>query len=171
MESQENHVREQADRFGLNDRIVLHGRVPRRETLSAVKGASLAVVITTIDEQGSSEELGMVTGKIFEAIGLGTPVLLITPNGSDAAAITAPTGLVKSFTGADIQGMASFLKDVIRGETPRPNNVEVVSWPTISKSLDMVLRNAISSNAYVLTGSEGTFEGLTSSPKATAVEN
>ncbi len=169
--SQEQHVRDQADRFGLNDRIVLHGKVTRGETLSAVKGASLAVVITTIDEQGSSEELGMVTGKIFEAIGLGTPVLLITPKGSDAAAITAPTGLVKSFTGADIQGMALFLKDVIRGETPRPNNVEVVSWPTLSKSLDMVLRNAISSNADVLTGSEGAFEGLTSSPKATAVEN
>ena len=57
-----------------------------------------------------------MTGKIFEAIGVGTPVLLIAPKGSDAATTTEPTGLVKSFLGADIQGMASFLKDVVDGQ-------------------------------------------------------
>jgi glycosyltransferase involved in cell wall biosynthesis len=139
----ENHVREQAERLGLNDRIVLHGTVSRGEALSAVKGASLAVVIGSIHEQGSLEEKGMVPGKIFEAIGVGTPVLLITPNGSDATALTAPTGLVKSFTGTDIQGMTLFLKDVIHGHAPNANNVEVVSWKTIAKSLDTVLRNAV----------------------------
>jgi len=141
---QEKHVREQADQFGLNDRIVLHGKVPRHEALSAVKGAKLAVVITSIDEQGSLADKGMVTGKIFEAIGAGTPVLLIAPNGSDAITTTAPTGLVKSFTGTDIQGMASFLKDVIAGQAPHRNYVEAVSWTSIAKSLDAVLRNAIS---------------------------
>ena len=141
---EEHHVREQANQIGLNDRIVLHGRVPRREALSAVKGAKLAVVITSIDEQGSLADRGMVTGKIFEAIGAGTPVLLIAPNGSDATTTTAPTGLVKSFTGTDIPGMASFLKDVICGWAPNPNNVEGVSWRTIAKSLDTVLRKAIS---------------------------
>jgi glycosyltransferase involved in cell wall biosynthesis len=141
---QENHVREQADRFGLNDRIVLHGRVPRSEALSAVKGANLAVVVTSVDEQGSLEDKGIVTGKIFEAIGVGTPVLLITPNGSDATAITETTGLVKSFTGTEIQGMASFLKDVVCGRALKPKNIEACAWTTISKSLDAVLRKAIS---------------------------
>jgi glycosyltransferase involved in cell wall biosynthesis len=146
---QENHVREQADRFGLNDRIVLHGRVPRCEALSAVKGASLAVVITSVDEQGSLEDRGIVTGKIFEAIGVGTPVLLITPNGSDATAITETTGLVKSFTGTEIQGMASFLKDVVCGRAPKPKNIEACAWATLSKNLDAVLRKAISVTTHV----------------------
>ena len=146
---QEQHVREQADRFGLNDRIVLHGRVSRQEALSAVKGASLAIVITSIDEQGSLVDKGIVTGKIFEAIGLGTPVLLIAPNGSDATAITANTGLVKGFTGTDIQGMVSFLKDVVCGRAPKPKNIEVCAWTTISKNLDAVLRNAISVTTHV----------------------
>ncbi len=114
----EHHVREQAERFGLNDRIVLHGRVSQREALSAVKGASLAVVITSIEDEGTLEDKGIVTGKIFEAIGVGTPVLLIAPKGSDATTTTAATGLVKSFVGTDIHGMASFLKDVIRGKVP-----------------------------------------------------
>ena len=145
----ETHVREQADRFGLNDRIVLHGRVPRCEALSAVKGASLAVVVTSVDEQGTLEDKGIVTGKIFDAIGVGTPVLLIAPTGSDATSITEATGLVKSFTGTDIQGMASFLKDVVCGQAPKPENIEVCSWTTLSKNLDAVLRKAISGTTHV----------------------
>jgi glycosyltransferase involved in cell wall biosynthesis len=140
---QEQHVREQAVRFGLSDRIALHGNVSRHEALSAVKGARLAVVITSIEEQGSLENRGVVTGKIFEAIGLGTPVLLIAPNGSDATAITATTGLVTGFSGTDIQGMASFLKNVVCGQAPKPKNIELCSWTTISKTLDAVLRKAI----------------------------
>lgn len=143
-----NHVREQAAQIDLNDRIVLHGKVPRHEALSAVKGASLAVVIVSIEEQASSDMAGMVPAKIYEAIGLGTPVLLIAPNGSDATTVTAPTGLVKSFTAGDTQGMASYVKSVIRGEVPKSENVDAFSWRTIGRNLDAVLREAVSSNGH-----------------------
>jgi glycosyltransferase involved in cell wall biosynthesis len=144
----ENHVREEADRLGLNDQVVLHGRVSQREALSAVKGASLAVVITSIEEEGTLGEKGIVTGKIFEAIGVGTPVLLIAPEGSDATTTTETTGLVKSFLGTDIQGMATFLKDVVHGQVPEAKNVEVFAWANIVKKLDGVLREAISSTTH-----------------------
>jgi len=147
--TEETHVREEADRFGLIDRVVLHGGVPRREVLSAVKGARLAVVITSVNEQESLEDKGIVTGKIFEAIGLGTPVLMIAPSGSDAIAITETTGLVKSFSGTDIQGMASFLKDVACGQAPKPKNIEACSWTSLSKKFDAVLRKAISVATHV----------------------
>lgn len=141
--AQQAHVREEAARFGLNDRIVLHGRVPRHEALSAVKGASLALVIASNDEQGLLKDKGIIPSKIFEAIGLGTPVLFIAPLGSDATVLLAPTGLVKSFTGAEIQGMASFLKDVVCGEGPHPKNSEICSWTSISKNLDTILRGCL----------------------------
>ena len=141
-----NHVREQAAQMDLNDRIVLHGKVPRHEALSAVKGASLAVVIVSIEEQASSDMAGMVPAKIYEAIGLGTPVLLIAPNGSDASTVTASIGSVKSFTASDTQGMASYVRSVIRGEVPRSENNEACSWETIGRNLDAVLREAVSSN-------------------------
>ncbi len=139
----ESHVRGEADRFGLSDRIVFHGRVPRREALSAVKGASLAVVITSVAEQETLGDKGIVTGKIFEAIGLETPVLLIAPVGSDARAITEPTGLVRSFAGTEIQGMVSFLKDVVCGQVPQAKNIEICSWTAISKNLDSLLRSVV----------------------------
>ncbi len=145
---QEDHVREEAVRFGVNDRVVLHGKVPRHEALSAVKGASLAVVVVSVEEQASSEMLGMVPAKIYEAIGLGTPVLLIAPSGSDATALLTPTGLVRSFTGSQIEEMASFLTDVISGQTPQPKNTELFSWTTISKHLDTLLRRSMTSRSF-----------------------
>nr|WP_281722841.1 glycosyltransferase [Nitrosomonas nitrosa] len=143
--AQEDHVREQAVRFGLNDRIVLHGRVSRQEALSAVKGANLAVVITSVEEEKTLEDKGIVTGKIFEAIGLATPVLLIAPLGSDARDITEPTGLVRSFVGTEIQGMVSLLQGVIRGQVPQLRNIELCSWTTMSKKLDAILRECMTS--------------------------
>lgn len=139
----EKHVREQADRFQLSERVVFHGRVPRAEALSAVKGASLALVITSVAEEATLDDKGIVTGKIFEAVGLATPVLLIAPEGSDASVITASTGLVKSFRGSEIQGMASFLEDVVHGQALQPRNIESCSWAGISQSLDALLRGAL----------------------------
>ncbi len=139
----ENHVCEQADRLGLADRVVFHGQVSRQEALSAVKGANLAVVITSVAEEETLEDKGIVTGKIFEAVGLATPVLLIAPRGSDASAITASTGLVKSFRGGEIQEMAAFLADVVCGKVPQPRNNESCSWTTISKNLDSLLRECM----------------------------
>ncbi len=144
---QEDHVREVAVRFGLSDRVVLHGRVPRHEALSAVKGASLAVVIVSVEEQASSEMLGMVPAKVYEAVGLGTPVLLIAPLGSDVTALIAPTGLSQSFTGAQTEGIASFLREVVSGKVPQPKNTESFSWTTISKNLDTLLRGAVTGNS------------------------
>lgn len=139
---QEDYVRQQAAQYGLTDRVVLHGRVPRREALSAVKGASLALVISSIYEQSPLIDKGTIPGKIFEAIGLGTPVLLIAPLDSDATTLLAPTGLGKSFTGSDAQGMVSFLKDVVCGRDPQQKNIENCSWATLSKKLDAILRSA-----------------------------
>ena len=146
--AQEDHVRQQAAHYGLSDRIVLHGRVPRREALSAVKGANLAVVISSVYERSLLKDKGIIPAKIFEAIGLGTPVLLIAPPGSDATALLAPAGLVKSFTGADTQGMVSFLKDMVCGRVPQPRNIEICSWTTLSKNLNAVLRGCLTSTTY-----------------------
>lgn len=140
---QEDYVRQQAAQYGLTDRIVLHGRVPRREALAAVKGANLALGISSIYEQSQLIDKGTIPGKIFEAIGLGTPVLLIAPLGSDATALLTPTGLVKSFTGSDTQGMVSFLQDVVCGRASQPKNVESCSWTTLSKNLDVILRGCL----------------------------
>jgi glycosyltransferase involved in cell wall biosynthesis len=128
-------VLEEASRAGAADLVEIHGQRPRREVLSAVKGASLAVVVASVRAASGLAERGIVTGKLFEALGLGTPVLLVAPAASDAADILARTGGGRSFVGEDVEGMARFMADVERA--PRPDDgCEQYSWTALGARLD-----------------------------------
>jgi glycosyltransferase involved in cell wall biosynthesis len=138
-----DHVGEEAQRFGLLDRVVLHGGVPRSQALSAIRGAGVAVVITSVFESASLEDKGIVTGKVFEILGLETPILLVAPSGSDARLVIENAGSAKGFTGSDAEGMASFLTDVMLGRSSEPTRVSTYAWTSIGNSLDAILRAAV----------------------------
>lgn len=137
-----NHVRGEAERFGVTEQVVLHGNVSRAEALAAVKGAGVAVVITSVAEEATLEEKGIMTGKVFEPLGLGTPILLVAPPGSDVEILTEITGLARRFTGSDVTGIASFLAETISGQAVEPKNLDRYAWTNIAKRLDAVLRDA-----------------------------
>jgi glycosyltransferase involved in cell wall biosynthesis len=118
---QEDHVRGEAKRYGVEDLVILHGQVPRGHVLSAVRGAHVSVVITSISEEDGLGERGIVPGKIFENLGLGTPILLIAPPESDVGRIVVTTAGGRRFSGSDIDGMASFLRESIDGNAPQSN--------------------------------------------------
>lgn len=141
---QEDHVCKEATRFGVSDQVVLHGMVSRAEALSAVGGADIAVVITSLAGEGTLADRGMVTGKVFEALGLKTPILLVTPSGSDAEVVAQTTGLARSFPGNDIDGMASFLREeMISGKALEPRNLNAFAWTHIARKLDTILRGLL----------------------------
>jgi glycosyltransferase involved in cell wall biosynthesis len=139
----QEHVVEEAKQAGVSEHVVLHGQVSRAEAFSAVKGANVAVVITTVLDEASKEEQGIVTGKIFEAVGLGTPILLICPSGSDAESVIRETGLGQAFRGSDVDGIAGFLRDLIAGHAIRSENLAEYSWANIGKRLDRILRGVL----------------------------
>jgi hypothetical protein len=121
----------------------VHGRVPRPQALSAVKGGDVAVVITSVVDRATPEDNGVVTSKIFEAVGLRTPTLLIAPVESDANAVAEITGLVRSFTATDVDGIASFLRDMIGGHSLEPKDPAAYAWENLVSGLDRVLHKAI----------------------------
>jgi glycosyltransferase involved in cell wall biosynthesis len=142
---QDDHVREEARRFGVTERVVLHGNVPRAEALAAVKGAGIAVVITSIGEGATIAERGIMTGKVFEPLGLGTPILLVAPPGSDVEILAKTTGIARRFAGSDVAGIVSFLAETMSGWPFEPKNLDAYAWTNIAKQLDTVLRKAIAS--------------------------
>jgi glycosyltransferase involved in cell wall biosynthesis len=137
---QEDHVREEAQRFGVMERVVLHGSVPRAEALSAVRGAAVAVVITSVTTETTLEDLGIVPAKLFETLGLGTPILLIAPSGSDIESIVETTGLACCFAGSNNDGMVSFLVNMMHGWAPQLKDREMYAWPNIVRKMDFILR-------------------------------
>jgi glycosyltransferase involved in cell wall biosynthesis len=141
--SQENHVREEARRFGVMDRVVLHGVVPRSEALSATRGAEVVVVITSVAQESSMEERGMMTGKVYEALGLGARILSIAPIGSDIRTIDESSGMARTFVGSDIDDIASFLVNAMRDPDLRRTNRDFYGWPSVATKMDHVLRLAV----------------------------
>jgi glycosyltransferase involved in cell wall biosynthesis len=139
----ENHIREEAQRNGVMDRIVLHGHVPRAEALSAVRGANVTVVITSVAEETTMEDRGIVPGKVFETLGLGTPMLLIAPPDGDIATIADSAGLARRFTGRDIDGMASFLGEAMAAKVPGSGDHKIYAWTNIAQRMDTVLRRVL----------------------------
>jgi glycosyltransferase involved in cell wall biosynthesis len=145
----EAHVRQEANRFGVIDRVVLHGIVSRAEALSAVRGAGVAVVITSIFEDASLEDKGIVTGKLFEALGLGTSILLIAPPGSDAREIVEEIGMGHSFLGQDIDGIVDFLSNIARTHNKRTKCADKYSWPSLAVKLDGILKGVTAAHGTV----------------------
>lgn len=139
------HVRDAADRHGLQDSVVVHGMVHHREALSAVAGAGAAVVITSVFEDSTTGDRGILTGKIYEPIGLGTPVLTVAPPGSDPEGVIETVGRGRVFSGAATKDMAAFLGDLMRGKVPPAKRPEAYSWPSLISGLDAMLRNVICS--------------------------
>jgi glycosyltransferase involved in cell wall biosynthesis len=146
---QGSHVSEEAKRFGLEDRVILHGTVPRSEALSAVRGAGVAIVITSVFESTSLDDEGIVTGKVFETLGLETPILLVAPSGSDARAVVENAGVAGGFTGSDTTGMASFLGDLMLDRRRKPIQVSTYEWASIAKRLDAILLEAQAKSLHI----------------------
>jgi glycosyltransferase involved in cell wall biosynthesis len=145
---QGDYVQQEAMRVGVMEKVVVHGRVSRREALAAMKGASVAVVITSVlDETGVADRY-VVTGKLFDSLGLGVPTLLIGPPASDAEVIAKTSGLAHSVIASNVDGMCSFLKAALSGAEPEPLKPDTYAWPNISIELDKVLRHAISVSSH-----------------------
>jgi glycosyltransferase involved in cell wall biosynthesis len=141
------HVHKEALRFGITDKIVIHGRVPRAEALSAVRGSSVAVVITSVlEERAENREYDrvIVPGKLFEILGMRVPVLLIGPSGAVVDRIIETTGLTRKVTATNIDGMVSFMKELMSGVAPRAKSPDDYAWPNIIRKLDAVLLGALS---------------------------
>ena len=140
----DRHVLESARQFGVEHKVVLHGRVPRAEALAAVRGAGVSVVITSVaDQDANSAERGIVTGKIFDALGFGCRVLLVSPPGSDAEHVVETSGGGRRFRGSDVAGIGSYLADAISGRLSRPSPCPDYAWPSLIAKFDAALMDAM----------------------------
>lgn len=139
-----NYCMKRACYFNVKHMVVTHGVVDRNVSLSAIKSADIAIVITTVGSFGSDEEKGIITGKLFEPLGLGTPILLVAPEGNDARAIVKKTGAGRSFTGDQVSEIAAFIDDFFAGTIKwTRGDPDEYSWPRIIKDLDVILASCL----------------------------
>lgn len=139
-----NHVIAVAKEMNASKWVDIGGYTTRRNVLASLKGSLVACVITSIRNELSSEVDSILTGKLFEAMGSGAPILLIAPKNCDAAFIVEQTNSGRSFTGSEIQKMSEWLAELVSGSTVSPKtDTRAYSWPEIIWKADFALRQVI----------------------------
>lgn len=142
--SSDRQVQVKARHYGVEDLVVCHGQVSRDEALAAIKGSAITVVIAGIGDTASQFERGWIPGKLFEPLGLGVRILLIAPEGNDAAVILEEAAAGKAFHASEIDQMATWLMDyagqqALHGYSPPAN----YAWPVMARQLDRLLATCL----------------------------
>lgn len=141
------HVEHEAMRYGIKEHVMLHGWVPRTEVLKAIKGADLAVVITSVSKASGPEDRGIVPAKVFETIGLGTPILVIGPSDGDLGSLISQCESSGSFSAEHTQCIADFISHRLMNSRRTPRQfADTFSWPNVSEKLDHILRPHVESD-------------------------
>lgn len=146
--SQQSHVVDAAREAGLPlERIVFHGEVSRQESLAAVAGARVVVVITTSSDVASIGERGVITGKIFEAIGLAGPLLVIAAPGSDVEGLMEAGRFGRVSRPSDTAGTARAIQELAPRDQGVTARSEVFEWTNLGTRLSAILLSSLQHDA------------------------
>lgn len=131
-------VRKHAAEAGIAARVRCHGRVPWSVAAAALKGAHCAIVVVSVTT-GASTEQGVLTGKLFELLGLGVPILLIAPRNAEARDYLFGHG--QAYCADEVTEIATYLKDLIEHEPKRYAPPKECCWDTLGDAWDRLLRS------------------------------
>lgn len=98
-------IMKDAERAGATDRLQLVKYVPHSEAIAYTKNAALLLLpINRVNDAA-----GIVTGKIYEYIASGRPVLGLGDPEGEAASILTETGAGQMFAYEDVKGIGAFI--------------------------------------------------------------
>lgn len=137
------HVKDSVDRNSLSSRVEIHPSVPRETVLKESKAADLAIVQTTINTIDSLAESGIITGKIFELLGLRVPLLVIAAENSELRSILATTGGGAAFVASDHDGMIAYIRSCMHGHRVPYRDPDAFSWPRLGARLNAFLQGCL----------------------------
>ena len=130
-------VNDQIKQYGLGNRYTYHGNISREKCLGNIKGASLAIIITSVKKEASLAEKGIITGKVFEPLALKIPILAIAPAGSDVECIVKDRGWMRRSD--DVNEIAKIMRSIIKQESKFEASNALYNWSNISEQLSKEL--------------------------------
>lgn len=123
-------VRDAARRAGVEDAVVFLGFRPYREALGIVAGCDAGVLVIA-DVPGAA---GVYSGKLFDYLGIGIPVLLHGPPSGAAANVVRESGCGAVVPYGDVEGVAKALVDM--AEAKRTGSSSCTPAPAVRERFD-----------------------------------
>jgi len=114
-------VHDLVDVHDLEDRVQLRPYIPHAEAIEAMKSADLLLLVIPNTDQN---EL-ILTGKLFEYIGSGRPVMLVGPGEGDACKILKELDNPWCFEHDETERQLEFLKKIMRKPEGFRSRVEI----------------------------------------------
>ncbi|MEL7588819.1 MAG: glycosyltransferase family 4 protein [Prolixibacteraceae bacterium] len=113
--------------------LELAGYVGHQESVRYLLRSSLQLLIIPRVEKNK----GIITGKFFEYLASGKPILALGPRGGDLEALISETGCGKLFDYDDADRMAEYLKAAIAGQVSgaAPDTIEAFSRQALTKKI------------------------------------
>lgn len=105
----------------LGDKLSLRGHVSHAQAVETMMNAGILLLLIP----RTNDNKGILTGKIFEYLRSGKPILGIGPADGDAAAILSETGAGKMFDPDDKDGIKGFVQQTLSGQLP-PRNIKAI---------------------------------------------
>jgi glycosyltransferase involved in cell wall biosynthesis len=124
------------ERYGLGDVVTAVGQLPRAEALRLQRDADALVLVT-------SRHAGEATGKLFEYLAAGRPILALAA-GNEAARIVEETRTGVAVDPADPDAVLAALRAAVRGELPHaPRDVEAYRYPGPAETVAALAERAL----------------------------
>jgi glycosyltransferase involved in cell wall biosynthesis len=105
--------------FGLNDIFEYHGYVSHHKLVKLLKSSTALLYVFPVTNNYSG-----TSGKLFEYLAAGRPIIAIDTPGSDASAIIAECEAGKSFTRNDPEGIRNYLEHLVEAYKKPPGEVK-----------------------------------------------
>lgn len=106
-------VLETASEFGLGDLIEVEAYVPHDDAVRLMRESTL--LLLSVNRVDGAE--GIVTGKLYEYVASGRPVLGIGPPRGDAGRVLGESGAGQIFDFDDVEGIRTFMRACYEGWT------------------------------------------------------
>jgi len=134
------------------DAVVLHGKGIRRWKNTAYSAGYKQHVVVGYDGKNTeqcpatvyndADEIikGTLTGKLYEILGLGAPILLISPDGCDVNDVVVGSNAGWRFSGGEIENMATFLLERASNQSRFvPGDSKEHSWTSVGSKVSTLL--------------------------------
>lgn len=135
--SMHQRVSDDLSAHNLSKNVTFHGYLPHNQLIAAYKRAAVLLFVVP----NCQHNTGILTSKLFDYLGVRTPILGVGPSNGDAAAILKRTNAGRVFDYNNYESVADWLQQIIKDKLSlNHKHVEDYDRRNLTKTLADIIR-------------------------------
>ncbi len=135
------HVTQKCTEHGIMERCIIEPPVEREKALAIIGEARLVLVVLSNKITANETERGVLSGKLFELLGLGKHLLIIAPENSDVHQLLPDYKGI--FSADQTKEMADYIRWIFNENPPEPGPNPKFDWRNLITQWETVLDKVV----------------------------